>query len=99
MEPWLVKHAALLYQGALVAAFIMIATWETLRPRRALMLSTMRRWLIHGCFMVFTRTAIWLAFPASVVAVSIAFTGSRYGLLNRDALPFFIRFVLTILLL
>jgi len=99
MEPWLLKHSALLYQGAMVAGFLAIAAWETMQPRRSLVLSTARRWLVHGSFVVLTRAAIWLAFPVSAVGISIAVAGSRYGLLNRGELPFPIRFVLTFLLL
>src|SRR6185369_10291676 len=98
MEAWLLQHSASIYQGAMVAGFLAIAAWETLQPRRALVVSTARRWLVHGVFVVLGRVAIWLAFPVSAVGLSIAVAGSRYGLLNR-VLPFSVRFVLTFLLL
>ena len=99
MESWLLKHSAALYQGAIVVSFILIGMWETLQPRRALALSTTKRWLLHGSFMLATRAVIWLAFPVTNVALSIAVAGSPYGLLNRELLPFSVRFVLTLLLL
>jgi sterol desaturase/sphingolipid hydroxylase (fatty acid hydroxylase superfamily) len=99
MEAWLLKHSASIYQGAMVAGFLAIAVWETLQPRRALVVSTAKRWLVHGGFVVLGRAAIWLAFPVSAVGLSIALAGSRYGLLNRSVLPFSVRFVLTFLLL
>lgn len=99
MEAWLLQHSASIYQGAMVAGFLAIAAWETLQPRRALVISTARRWLVHGAFVVLARAATWLAFPVSAVGLSIAVAGARYGLLNRSVLPFSVRFVLTFLLL
>jgi sterol desaturase/sphingolipid hydroxylase (fatty acid hydroxylase superfamily) len=99
MQAWLLQHSSALYQIAMAAGFLLIAAWETLRPRREPVLSTARRWLVHGGFLVLGRGLMWLALPVGAIGLSVEVARSPYGLLNRTLLPFSLRCVLAFLLL
>lgn len=99
MEAWLLGHSARLYQGGMVAAFVLIACWETWRPRKALAFSTARRWSFHALLMAIVWSITWIVFPMGSVGLSVAVASSPYGLLNRAAVSFSLRFVIAFLLI
>ena len=99
MDPWWFRHTGELARGLLVAGFLLIGTWETLRRHRVLSLPTAKRWLLNGFLLILSGTTNFLVFPISAVALAAAVNGSPYGLLNRTWIPFSFRVVLAFLLL
>src|SRR5438105_4418437 len=79
-------------------AFVTFAVWETFRPRRALVVSAARRWTAHAAlWLIYDIAGGWI-YRAGLVATAAAVSGSRYGLLNREAMPFWARCVMAVLL-
>jgi hypothetical protein len=99
MESWWFTHASGLSRGLLVVAFIGAAAWETVRPRRVLLVQTARRWMLNGLSMLSSWVVTSLVFRVSAVVAATAASGSQYGLLNRSSLPFAFRAILAFLLL
>jgi sterol desaturase/sphingolipid hydroxylase (fatty acid hydroxylase superfamily) len=85
--------------ASLLLAFVIFALWETYCPRRALVASTASRWGSHAVlWFLCSASAVWI-FRASAVVVASAAGANRYGLLNRQAIPYWIRFIIAVLLL
>jgi sterol desaturase/sphingolipid hydroxylase (fatty acid hydroxylase superfamily) len=96
---WFYQHESSLRWALPLLAFVIFALWETYRPRRVLLASTARRWGGHAIlsFLCYTSSA-WI-YRAGAVAVASAASASRYGLLNREAVPYWVRCVIAVLLL
>jgi sterol desaturase/sphingolipid hydroxylase (fatty acid hydroxylase superfamily) len=93
------QHEGSLKWALLLLAFVVFALWETYHPRRVLIASTARRWSSHAILSFLCNTsAVWI-FRASAVAVAAAVGTSRYGLLNREAIPYWVRCVIAVLLI
>ena len=99
MESFLLLHESILHRGLLLLAFVIFALWETFRPRRTLSGSTGRRWAHHAILSVAGSFSIIWIYRVSGLVVASSVAGSEYGLLNREILPFGVRFVLSVLLL
>jgi sterol desaturase/sphingolipid hydroxylase (fatty acid hydroxylase superfamily) len=97
-ESFGLQHQGSLIGGLLLLAFVGFAVWETFRPRRASVAPTGRRWLNHATLWFLCNVMLWL-YRASGVVVAIAVSGRSYGLLNREILPFWARFTISVLLL
>jgi sterol desaturase/sphingolipid hydroxylase (fatty acid hydroxylase superfamily) len=92
------------YEGSfkwalLLLAFVVFALWETYRPRRALVASTARRWGSHAILWFLGSVSAGWIYRASAVVVASAAAASRYGLLNREPVPYWIRCIIAVLLL
>ena len=98
-ESFWLEHRASLERGALLAAFVIFAVWETYRPRRGLIAPTGRRWMHHAILGLVINSPLSWIFPASAVVVAAAARGSVYGVLNRGALPAWVQAAAAILLL
>ncbi len=98
-EAFWLQHESSLKWGFLLGAFVICALWETFRPRRILAASTGRRWTRHAILaFVFNSPLTWLL-RLNAVMVALAVNGSHYGLLNRGALPLWLRCLLCVLIL
>ena len=85
--------------ATLLAAFALFALWETFRPRRPLSAPTGRRWAGHALLWLAGNMAAGFVFRAGAVAMAASVSGSAFGLLNRDIVPYWARFAAAILLL
>jgi sterol desaturase/sphingolipid hydroxylase (fatty acid hydroxylase superfamily) len=93
------QHEGILQWALLLLAFVIFALWETYFPRRVLIASTARRWGSHAILSFLCNTSgVWI-YRASAVVVASAAGSSRYGLLNRQAIPFGVRCIIAVLLL
>jgi len=82
-----------------VASFIVVATWESLRPKRDLSSSPGRRWSRHGILLIIATIVSVGLYRASPIIVAVAMAGSRFGLLNKPWLPFSMRLIFAVLVL
>ena len=83
----------------LIAAFSVCALWETFAPRRKLTASAAKRWSNNAAVeFLLNSPLIWLLRANSVV-VALWAQHSPYGLFNRTATPFWLRCILSVLLL
>jgi sterol desaturase/sphingolipid hydroxylase (fatty acid hydroxylase superfamily) len=87
------------YWLVLVVSFLAVAVWESWRPKLRLKIPTEARWWRHGIVLILC-SVVWEAvYRVGPVAAAIRFAGNPYGLLNRPAVPYAARFVLTFLAL
>jgi len=82
-----------------LASFIVVAIWESLRPKRNLSSGVTRRWSRHGIILLAATIVSIALYRASPVIVAVAMVNSRFGLLNKPWLPSPVRFIFAILLL
>jgi sterol desaturase/sphingolipid hydroxylase (fatty acid hydroxylase superfamily) len=87
------------YWLVFVACFILIACWESWRPKTKLIAPVGRRWSRHGLIMVVTALFTVSVCRVGPVIMALAVAKSRYGLLNKPWLPYPLRFILAVLLL
>src|SRR5687768_4391534 len=85
-------YAALVVFGA-------VAWAEAIRPRRRLRHALVPRWTRHTVLWLVNNGFSLVIFPTTELIVALAVADSPFGLLNHEAIPFALRFVLTILLL
>jgi sterol desaturase/sphingolipid hydroxylase (fatty acid hydroxylase superfamily) len=83
-----------------VAAFLLLAMWESARPRRRLLVDERRRWRGHAVILAIGATPAALIFQRTVpLVVAATVADSRFGLLSHSSLPFPAQWVLAVLLL
>jgi sterol desaturase/sphingolipid hydroxylase (fatty acid hydroxylase superfamily) len=82
-----------------VAAFLSVAAWESLRPRRELTESLERRWGKHSLLLLVSFAVSAVLVPTSPMLMAASVAGSRYGLLNKPWAPFAARWILAVLIL
>jgi len=82
-----------------VVTFLAMATWESFRPVRRLAWPAERRWSRHAILLLISGIAMTAAFRISPVLLAAATANSRFGILNREWIPFVVRCGATILLL
>ncbi len=99
MESFFLIHETILRQGLPLLAFVVFAVWETFRPRRPLVSSTARRWVNHAILSFLAHVSLIWIYRVSGVVVAAAVARRSHGLLNREILPYSVRFTLAVVLL
>src|SRR4051794_31128748 len=79
------------YSIAFVGSFLAIAIWESLDPLRELSSSAERRWSKHGILFAIAVIVSVLVLRLSPMAVSLLSVDNRFGILNRPAIPMWLR--------
>jgi sterol desaturase/sphingolipid hydroxylase (fatty acid hydroxylase superfamily) len=90
---------SLTYWIVFIGAFLAVAVWESFQPQRPLSGPAERRWGHHALLLAISAVFAKVVLRVSPVIVATTVAGSRFGVLNRPALPFTVRCVLTVLLL
>ena len=75
---------------AFTAAFVAAAVWESAHPLRPLSSTDSRRWRNHVALYAISIVCSNLALRTSAVVVAFAAQDSRYGLLNRAFIPYWV---------
>jgi len=91
--------ASAVYWSLFVVAFLAVAIWESVRPKRELSWPAGRRWGRHGLLLAIAGVISTVVFRVSPIAMATAVSGSRFGILSRPWLPFLVRCAATIILL
>lgn len=94
-----IDHSNGVKAGLLLAAFFIFAVWETFQPRKDLTTPTGRRWANNVAINLLFTTPFAVLIRLSGVVVALAVAGSPFGLLNRPALPLWIRCLAAVLAL
>jgi sterol desaturase/sphingolipid hydroxylase (fatty acid hydroxylase superfamily) len=91
-----VRLAGSAYWFAFVGAFLAVAVWESVRPHRPLHSAAGRRWRNHAVLSGASILCSGLVLRGSPVLVAFATQDSRYGLLNRAFIPWWVSFAATL---
>jgi sterol desaturase/sphingolipid hydroxylase (fatty acid hydroxylase superfamily) len=81
------------------ASFLLIALWESHRPRRDLKMRAERRWREHGLVLVISTLLMTALYRVSPVLLAVRLSGSAIGLLNHVHLPFSVKCVSAVIVL
>lgn len=87
------------YWSLFLVSFILVAGWESFRPKKDLSSPVERRWSRHGIILVVASVVSVSLCRVTPVLVAVAMMNSRFGLMNKAWLPFPLRFIVSILLL
>ena len=87
------------YWICFVAAFLAVAVWESLQPKRELSAPAGRRWRNHGALLVVGTIVSALLIRVSPVVLAVMVAGSRFGLLNKTWMPWLLRCAIAVVLL
>ena len=87
------------YWIAFIGGFLAFAWWESARPHRPLASNAGQRWSRHGLLLIIGSALTAALFRISPVMLALAFSGNRFGLLNRLWMPRAIAYALTFLAL
>ena len=79
---WLLEHEIPVRLGFFIGIFALVASWETLSPRRALTVPKGLRWLNNLGLVFLNSFILRLLFPTAAVGVAAIATEHNWGLLN-----------------
>lgn len=73
--------------GAFIGVFLLVALWESLRPRRALRFGRSQRWPHNLALLALDAIVVRLVAPGVAVALAVTVEQQGWGLLQVMALP------------
>lgn len=83
--------------GFFLGTFAVVALWEVVAPRRALLVSKAYRWASNIGLVVLNTVVVRLLFPLAAVGLAAYSTESGWGLLNHFQVPFWIAVPLAVI--
>lgn len=84
---------------AFIGVFLIIAFWETKRPRRSLKLDKGKRWLNNMGLVVVNTITLRLVFPAAAVGIATQANEMGWGVLNQITIDYSFAVVLSVIAL
>jgi sterol desaturase/sphingolipid hydroxylase (fatty acid hydroxylase superfamily) len=87
MTAYLLQHESTLRLGTFFGILLLMALWETLAPRRALVASKPRRWLSNLGIALLSGLLVRLFIPVSAAAFAVYAQQQSWGVFNRVAVP------------
>ena len=99
LSEWLLNYETVVRLGSFLGIFVIMATLETIIPRRKLILSRWKRWLNNISLVVLNTILLRLVFPAAAVGFVIFTEQQQWGLFNYYQLPFVFTVMISIVIL
>jgi sterol desaturase/sphingolipid hydroxylase (fatty acid hydroxylase superfamily) len=96
---WPLENEATLRLGVFASVLLLVAIWESLRPRRARRETRLWRWTGNFGILVLGTLLLRLALPMGSVAAGLDAQNNQIGLLQELALPEALRIGIAIILL
>lgn len=93
------RSEAAAYWTVFVITFLLVAVWESFRPRKELTLSAERRWSAHGLLLLAAMGLQMLVLRMSPVVMALQAANNPYGLLNREWMPVWAQWTIAMLAL
>jgi sterol desaturase/sphingolipid hydroxylase (fatty acid hydroxylase superfamily) len=90
LEQFVLAHEPAIRLSAFGGVFAIVALWERLSPRRALVLSRALRWSSNLGLVVLNTVLLRLMFPLAAVGVAAFGVAQGWGLLNHFQMPFWL---------
>lgn len=88
MQDILIIYEAPLRAGAFLIVFALLAIWEILAPRRALVAAKTKRWLANLGILIINTTLVRVVLPAAVIGIAVVAEQREIGLLHTIHLPY-----------
>lgn len=86
-EQFVAAHEPVIRLGFFAGAFVVIALWETLAPRRVLTVAKSTRWANNLGLVALNTVLLRLLFPTAAVGVAAFCAANGWGLLNHFKAP------------
>jgi sterol desaturase/sphingolipid hydroxylase (fatty acid hydroxylase superfamily) len=99
MEPFVTTDEILIRLGFFFGIFALVAVSEVLAPRRRLTTNKGARWLANLGLVLLNTVVLRLVLPAAAVGMALYASEQGFGLLNEMALPYWLAFVIALLVL
>ncbi len=99
MNDTLLQHEATLRLGVFFGILLVMALWEVLAPRRALVVSKPRRWFSNLGIVSLNSLLLRLLLPMTAVAFAVYARQQSWGVFNHFAVPGWLAFVGSVVLL
>lgn len=99
INDFIVQYEKPLRGGIFFSLLIIMALWETLAPRRQLILSRSLRWLNNLGLIFLNAFIIRLLFPSAAVGMALYSQHHQWGLFNSLHLPSSLTIIISIILL
>jgi sterol desaturase/sphingolipid hydroxylase (fatty acid hydroxylase superfamily) len=96
---WLLEHQAKIQSYAWIGAMILVALWESFRPRRAFVAGTGVRWMNNIALKAAEGLLVWLLLPVALFSFAMLVQERGWGLLNAISAPLWLSCILTVVLL
>ncbi len=96
---WIAEHESSVFWTLFVVIFLAVAQWESGRQNRDLIVSAGRRWTRHGVNLLISNGFAILVLRTSPVLAAVAATEWHWGLFQQVAVPYWLQFVVAILVL
>lgn len=87
MQAFIEAHEAAIRLGFFFGMLVAMGVWETLAPRRPLVVPRTLRWLNNLGLVVLNTVLLRLLFPAAAVGLAALAASRGWGLLNQVTLP------------
>src|SRR3990172_11760371 len=96
---WALAHEPAVRLSAFFGAFVLMAIWEAVAPRRARLLPRRVRWFHNLALVVLNSLILRLLFPLAAVGFAVLTAERGWGLLNAFEVPFWAAFALSVIAL
>ena len=90
LEQFVLAHEPAIRLSFFLGVFALVALWERLAPRRALVLSRALRWTSNLGLAALNTVLLRLLFPLAAVGVAAVGVAHGWGLLNHFVVPFWV---------
>ena len=87
-EQFVLAHEPAIRLSFFLGVFAIVALWELVAPRRALIVSKALRWISNLGLVVLNTVLLRLLFPLAAVGVAAFGVANGWGLLNHFQVPF-----------
>jgi sterol desaturase/sphingolipid hydroxylase (fatty acid hydroxylase superfamily) len=99
MEQWLIEYETVIRGYAFYGMLSLIALWESLKPAKPSTTSTLMRWINNFALLIMENVFMRWIFPLFAVMLSVYLMERGLGLFNQFAVPLWLSFLITIVLL
>ena len=96
---WIADHESSVFWTLFVVIFLAVAHWESGRQNRELIVSAGKRWARHGVNLLISNAFAILLLRTSPVLAAIAAAEWGWGLFQQVAVPYWLQFLVAILVL
>lgn len=98
-QEWLISHESAVRLSVFVGVLLLMLSWESRAPWRALTQARLSRWFSHGCLTAINTLSLRLFVPIAAVALAELSDANQWGLLNWWPLSESIAIILAIVVL
>lgn len=99
MIDFIYKYEAAIRLGVFLGGFSLLALWELATPNRSLTQAKIQRWFNNIALVICSTVVIRLLIPTAAIALAYLVEQNQWGISYEIDLPFWLRVVLTFILL